>query len=93
VPSPFWFPYSKESGTERKNAHFFGWACLPPNHCFEQVGFTLLLYAAIAYSIGAPPCARYSFLDQNGETDGRHPNKMNCTLTFIIAKALHRRNA
>ena len=33
--------------------HFFGWACLPQNHCFEQVGFTLLLYAASAYSIGA----------------------------------------
>jgi hypothetical protein len=33
--------------------HFFGWACLPQNHCFDQVGFTLLLYAAGAYSVGA----------------------------------------
>jgi len=33
--------------------HFFGWACLPQNHCFEQVGFTVLLYAASAYSVGA----------------------------------------
>jgi hypothetical protein len=42
------------SGVEiTKAAHFFGWACLPQNHWFEQVGFTLLLYAAIAYSMGA----------------------------------------
>jgi len=33
--------------------HFLGSACLPQNHCFEQVGFTLLLYAAGAYSVGA----------------------------------------
>ena len=36
-----------------KTEHFFGWACLPQNHCFEQVAFTMPLYAAIAYSIGA----------------------------------------
>jgi hypothetical protein len=42
------------SGAEiTKTAHFFGWACLPQNHCFEQVGFTLPLYSAIAYSMGA----------------------------------------
>jgi hypothetical protein len=33
--------------------HFFGWACLPQNHCFEQVGLTLLLYSSGAYAIGA----------------------------------------
>jgi hypothetical protein len=33
--------------------HFFGGGCLPQNHCFEQVGFTLLLYASLAYSAGA----------------------------------------
>ena len=32
---------------------FFGWTCLPQNHCFEQVGFTALLYTAMAYSLGA----------------------------------------
>lgn len=42
------------SGIEiTKVEHFFGWACLPQNHCFEQVGFTLPLYTAGAYSLGA----------------------------------------
>ena len=33
--------------------HFFGWDCLPQNHCFEEVGCTLLLYSAGSYAIGA----------------------------------------
>jgi hypothetical protein len=33
--------------------HFFGSGCLPQNHCFEQVAFTLPFYAASAYSLGA----------------------------------------
>ena len=33
--------------------HFFGGRCLPQNHCFEQVGVTLPLYASVAYSLGA----------------------------------------
>jgi len=33
--------------------HFFGWRCLPQNHCFEQVALTLPLYSATAYSLGA----------------------------------------
>src|ERR1700730_9554874 len=42
------------SGVEiTKTEHFFGWGCLPQNHCFEQVPLTLLLYAAAAYSLGA----------------------------------------
>jgi hypothetical protein len=42
------------SGVEiTKPEHFFGWACLPQNHCFEQVPLTVLLYAAAAYSLGA----------------------------------------
>jgi len=36
-----------------KAEHFFGWGCLPQNHCFDQVGFTLPFYAASAYSLGA----------------------------------------
>jgi hypothetical protein len=36
-----------------KTEHFFGWGCLPQNHCYDQTGFTLPLYAAAAYSIGA----------------------------------------
>jgi hypothetical protein len=36
-----------------KTEHFFGWSCLPQNHCYDQTGFTLPLYAAAAYSIGA----------------------------------------
>jgi hypothetical protein len=41
------------SGVElTKTKHFFGRECLPQNHCFEWV-FTLLLYAAAAYSVGA----------------------------------------
>ncbi len=35
-----------------KTEHFFGWGCLPQNHCFEWP-LTLLLYAASAYSLGA----------------------------------------
>jgi len=42
------------SGVEiTKAAHFFGWGCLPQNHCFEQVPLTVLLYSAVAYSLGA----------------------------------------
>lgn len=42
------------SGIEiSKVHHFFGWSCLPQNHCFEQVGFTLPFYSASAYSVGA----------------------------------------
>lgn len=42
------------SGVEiTKTQHFFGWGCLPQNHCFEQVPLTVLLYAAVAYSLGA----------------------------------------
>jgi len=41
------------SGVElTKREHFFGSGCLPQNHCFEWV-FTLLLFAAAAYSLGA----------------------------------------
>jgi hypothetical protein len=41
------------SGVEiTKAEHFFGWGCLPQNHCFEQVGLTLPFYAASAYSLG-----------------------------------------
>ena len=40
------------SGVEiTKTGHFFGWGCLPQNHCFEWP-LTLLLYAAAAYSLG-----------------------------------------
>ena len=42
------------SGVEiSKVQHFFGWSCLPQNHCFEQVALTLPLYSASAYSLGA----------------------------------------
>lgn len=42
------------SGVEiTKAGRFFGWGCLPQNHCFEQVGFTLPFYSASAYSLGA----------------------------------------
>jgi hypothetical protein len=41
------------SGVELTQAeHFFGRKCLPQNHCFEWA-FTLLLYTAAAYSLGA----------------------------------------
>ena len=41
------------SGVElTKTEHFFGWGCLPQNHCFDWP-LTVLLYAAAAYSIGA----------------------------------------
>jgi hypothetical protein len=36
-----------------KIQRFFGWSCLPQNHCFEQVGSTMPFYAAGAYSLGA----------------------------------------
>jgi hypothetical protein len=36
-----------------KIQRFFGWSCLPQNHCFEQVGFTMPFYSASAYSLGA----------------------------------------
>jgi hypothetical protein len=35
-----------------KAEHFFGRGCLPQNHCFDWA-FTMLLYAASAYSLGA----------------------------------------
>lgn len=41
------------SGVELTKAeHFFGRGCLPQNHCFDWA-FTVLLYSAAAYSIGA----------------------------------------
>src|SRR5579864_8043011 len=41
------------SGVEiTKTEHFFGSGCLPQNHCFDW-SFTVLLYAALAYSLGA----------------------------------------
>jgi hypothetical protein len=41
------------AGTEiTKIEHFFGRKCLPQNHCFEWA-FTLLLYSAAGYSLGA----------------------------------------
>ena len=41
------------SGVELTKAeHFFGWGCLPQNHCFDWP-LTVALYAAAAYSIGA----------------------------------------
>lgn len=33
--------------------HFFGWSCLPPNRCYEQLAITLLFYSGAAYSLGA----------------------------------------
>ena len=33
-------------------SRFFGWSCLPQNHCFEQVAITLPFYSASAYSLG-----------------------------------------
>lgn len=48
------FPPAVVGGVEITGVeHFFGWACLPQNHCYEQVGLTLPLYAAVAYSLGA----------------------------------------
>lgn len=48
------FPPSIIGGVElTKLDHFFGWSCLPQNHCFEQVGVTLPLYSAASYSLGA----------------------------------------
>jgi hypothetical protein len=48
------FPPMVVSGVEMtKIGHFFGWRCLPQNHCYEQVGVTLPLYASAAYSLGA----------------------------------------
>jgi hypothetical protein len=48
-----WFPPIVVSGIElTKTEHFFGWGCLPQNHCYEQTGATLPLYAAAAYSLG-----------------------------------------
>jgi hypothetical protein len=48
------FPPKVVSGVEISKAqHFFGWACLPQNHCYEQTGITLPLYSAAAYSLGA----------------------------------------
>lgn len=48
------FPPAVIGGVEiTKPEHFFGWACLPQNHCFEQVGLTLPLYSATSYSLGA----------------------------------------
>jgi hypothetical protein len=48
------FPPVVVGGVEiTKAEHFFGWACLPQNHCFEQVGLTLPLYASASYSVGA----------------------------------------
>jgi hypothetical protein len=42
------------SGVEiTKLQHFFGWGCLPQNHCFEQVALTLPFYSATAYAVGA----------------------------------------
>jgi hypothetical protein len=42
------------SGVEiTKLQHFFGWGCLPQNHCFEQLALTLPLYSATAYAVGA----------------------------------------
>jgi hypothetical protein len=34
-------------------ANFFGWSCLPQNHCLLQIAFTMPLYSAVAYSLGA----------------------------------------
>jgi hypothetical protein len=34
-------------------SHFFGNDCGPASHCFDQIGFTLPLYCAVAYSVGA----------------------------------------
>jgi hypothetical protein len=48
------FPPVIAPGVEiSKLQHFFGWRCLPQNHCFEQVGLTLPFYSACAYSLGA----------------------------------------
>ena len=42
------------SGVEiTKVEHFFGWSCLPQNHCFEQVALTMPFYSATAYAVGA----------------------------------------
>jgi hypothetical protein len=45
-------------------SHFFGWGCRPENHCIDQVGVTLPLYAAIAYSIGALVARKISMTSQ-----------------------------
>jgi hypothetical protein len=33
--------------------HYFGWGCLPTDHCLDQLVITMPFYAAAAYSIGA----------------------------------------
>lgn len=49
------------SGVEiNKLQHFFGWNCLPQNHCFEQVALTLPFYSATAYAVGAFLASKYS---------------------------------
>jgi hypothetical protein len=41
------------SNNQSHFANFFGWSCLPQNHCLLQVAFTMPLYSAVAYSLGA----------------------------------------
>jgi hypothetical protein len=36
-----------------KLSHFFGSGCRLEDHCYDQTGFTLPFYAAVAYSVGA----------------------------------------
>jgi hypothetical protein len=71
------FPPMVISGVEITKAdHFFGWSCLPQNHCYEQTGVTLPLYAAAAYSLGAF-LARVIPITRRGKTDGRSSSRRN----------------
>ncbi|HZZ16364.1 MAG TPA: hypothetical protein VFE08_10420 [Candidatus Sulfotelmatobacter sp.] len=69
------FPPEVISGVEiTRTAHFFGWACVPQNRCFEQVGVTLPLYASASYSLGALFARVTRLSSAAGTADALHQN-------------------
>jgi hypothetical protein len=41
-------------------SHYFGWGCLPKNHCLDQLLITMPFYAATSYSVGSWFASRVS---------------------------------
>ncbi len=65
-------------------SHFFGWGCLPENHCADQASVTAPFYTALAYSLGA-------WSGRKQQNDDRLANQrlfwVNLTIGFLVLTA------
>lgn len=60
IAAILFLPPDFSSGELTHGERFFGWSCLPQNHCIDQLVVTMPFYSAVAYSVGAFVARIYS---------------------------------